>query len=352
MLISGGVDSSVALGLLKEAGFKVRAHYLKIWLEDELTYLGDCPWQEDLEFARSVCDSYDTPLEVMPLQREYEQKVIQYTLSELRAGGTPSPDLFCNSMIKFGAFADKSQSKWIATGHYARAIHTFDGETVTSSSLCKAADLVKDQTYFLSQLSQAQLQKIIFPLGQLEKNQVRQLAKDWNLANATRRDSQGICFLGKIPYREFVKHHLGEKSGPIIHRKTGKAVGEHLGSWFHTIGQRKGLGLSGGPWFVVAKDFAENIVFVDHEPEATGVSCIDVCNFNWLQPPSPKLLGSGLTAKLRHGSQTVKCRVSFAEENCQQLRVTLEGPDRGVASGQFCVLFHQNICLGSGRIKI
>jgi tRNA-specific 2-thiouridylase len=270
LLISGGVDSSVALGLLKNAGFQIKAYYLKIWLEDELTHLGDCPWEEDLKFARSVCEKYQVPLEVIPLQREYEKKVIQYTLQELKSGGTPSPDLFCNSLIKFGAFAEKSQSRWIATGHYARVIHSFDNEKVQSSKLCKAVDPIKDQTYFLSQLSQEQLKKVVFPLGSLDKQNVRELANSWNLPNASRKDSQGICFLGKIPYRTFVKHHLGEKSGAIVHRKTGKEVGIHDGSWFHTIGQRKGLGLSGGPWFVVEKDFEKNIIFVEHEPDALG----------------------------------------------------------------------------------
>jgi tRNA-specific 2-thiouridylase len=349
LLLSGGVDSSVALGLLKNAGYKVRAYYLKIWLEDELTHLGQCPWQEDLAFAKEVCDKYEVSLEVIPLQREYEQKVIQYTISELKAGGTPSPDLMCNSLIKFGAFAEKSKNYWIATGHYARAVHQIEDGSVVSSSLKKAKDPVKDQTYFLSQLSSQQLSRLIFPLGHLEKHEVRTYAQDWNLPNAKRKDSQGICFLGKIPYREFVKHHLGEKVGPIIHRETEQTVGEHNGSWFHTIGQRKGLGLSGGPWFVVAKDFDKNIVFVSQEEDATGNKQVLVKNFNWLERPAANT--DELEAKLRHGSQTYRCNVEpIQEEGGENLKVLLDEADRGAAPGQFCVLYQGKNCLGSGRI--
>jgi len=352
LLLSGGVDSSVALGLLKNAGYNVKAYYLKIWLEDELTHLGSCPWQEDLDYARGVCEMYDVPLEVVSMQREYENQVIQYTLRELKSGGTPSPDLFCNSLIKFGAFAEKFKSRWIATGHYARAVHTFAEDGSQTSHLCKAQDPIKDQTYFLSQLSQSQLQKLIFPLGQLEKKRVRELASEWQLPNADRKDSQGICFLGKIPYREFVKHHLGEKQGSIVHRKTGEKVGDHAGSWFHTIGQRKGLGLSGGPWFVVEKDFDANIVYVDHDEEAKGTDSIVLAKFNWLTKPAPEVLAGRFDAKLRHGAQTVGCKVSESSDDPTRLSVALESADRGVATGQFCVLFHQNTCLGSGRIIV
>ena len=207
-LISGGVDSSVALNILKNEGHDLTAYYLKVWLEDELAFLGECPWEADLKFVRAVCDQLDVPLEVISLQSEYLERVVSYALDELRAGRTPSPDIFCNQRIKFGAFFDHIDSSYekVATGHYAQI-----AQSNGTYHLKRAPDPVKDQTYFLSGMYQSQVARALFPIGNMMKSKVRQLARDFDLPNQARKDSQGICFLGKIRYPDFIAFHLGEK---------------------------------------------------------------------------------------------------------------------------------------------
>src|SRR3990167_853179 len=261
VLVSGGVGSSVALRLLKEKGYDLTAFYIKIWLEDELAFLGNCPWQEDLYFVEKVCAQANVPLEVISLQKEYWKKVVQYTISEVKSGRTPNPDILCNSRIKFGAFLEKIGDSYdkVATGHYGIIEEVND-----IFNLKMSPDLVKDQTYFLSHLTQDQLSKVMFPIGHLKKHEVRDLAQKFDLPNKDRKDSQGICFLGKLKFKEFVKYHLGTKKGDILEFETGKNCGVHDGFWFYTIGQRQGLGLSGGPWYVVKKDSEKNIIYVSN----------------------------------------------------------------------------------------
>ena len=196
VLLSGGVDSSVALKLLRrDEEHEITAFYLKIWLEDELAHLGECPWEDDLRFAREICSEARVPLEIVPLQKEYYERVVSYTITELRAGRTPSPDIFCNQRIKFGAFVDSVSASFekVASGHYGRIAE--DGGTFR---LLKGVDPIKDQTYFLSHLRQEQVARGLFPIGGLLKSEVRRLALDYELPNRMRADSQGICFLGKI----------------------------------------------------------------------------------------------------------------------------------------------------------
>ena len=250
VLLSGGVDSALALALLREAGHRLTAFYLKIWLEEELAFLGDCPWEEDLRYARAVCRELRVPLQVVPLQTEYQQAVVEYVLRALRAGRTPSPDVLCNRTIKFGAFVDRIGADYdaVASGHYARLAPAPDGHC----RLLRGVDPVKDQSYFLAYLRRGQLRRLRFPLGGLRKQQVRALARERGLAPSDRRDSQGICFLGKLSYPAFVRAHLGEAPGPIRELTGGARLGSHRGHWFHTIGQRQGLGLGDGPWYVAA----------------------------------------------------------------------------------------------------
>jgi tRNA (5-methylaminomethyl-2-thiouridylate)-methyltransferase len=350
VLVSGGVDSSVVLALLaSQKLFKLQAFYLKIWLEDELQSLGQCPWEEDLKYVRAVCEQFNVPLEIVPLQQEYNDLVVSYTIRELKAGRTPSPDIFCNQLIKFGAFLKKVGSDFdrVASGHYAQSLFDSYGR----ANLMLAVDPVKDQTYFLSQLSQDQLKKCLFPLGGMPKPKVRELAQQFNLATKDRPDSQGICFLGKIKYNDFVQFHLGEKKGDIIEWETKKKLGQHDGYWFHTYGQRKGLKLHGGPWFVVDKDVDKNQVFVSHQDlvsdQARTTFVITDCN--WFQsPPSPQ---KSYQSKLRHGPRLVPCTVTAADARNEFL-VTLAETDRGLAHGQFAVIYDDNICLGSGKIHL
>ena len=345
ILLSGGVDSSVALSLLKDEGHDVTAFYLKVWLEDELAYLGHCPWEEDVELAHAVCDKFDVPLEVRSLQKPYWDRVVRYTIDELQAGRTPSPDIFCNQRIKFGAFFDEIDASFerVASGHYARL--ECRGGAVR---LNKGIDPVKDQTYFLSHLFQSQLQRAMFPIGHLTKKEVRALAARLDLPNQARRDSQGICFLGKIKYNDFVRHHLGEREGDIVELASGDVLGRHLGYWFHTIGQRQGLGLSHGPWFVHSKDIERNVVYVAHADDLPDASrdTYTVEKLHWTCGPPER---ADLQVKVRHGRSLFNADVEVVSD--QRASVRLDRKEPGIAPGQFTVFYDGDVCLGGATIR-
>lgn len=346
MLISGGVDSSVALALLKEAGHDITAYYMKIWLEDELQFLGECPWEEDLEYVRAVCAQLGVPLEIVPFQKEYWERVVSYTVNEVKEGRTPNPDMLCNARIKFGAFYEmfgKDYDK-VATGHYAQTEEA-DGVTLLRMS----PDPIKDQTYFLSQLSQEQVRKALFPIGGYPKEEVRRLAEKFHLPNAKRKDSQGICFLGKIPFDEFVKFHLGIKPGKLIEEGTGKILGEHEGFWYYTIGQRKGIRLSGGPWYVVRKDPETNEVFLSHGENyaSEARNTFVVSSTNWIAGSAPEK--EDLQVKVRHGEKMYQSGLEHLGEG--RYRVMLDDEDSGLAAGQFAVFYDGEYCLGGGVIN-
>lgn len=350
VLMSGGVDSSVALlRLLSHTPQpSLKAYYLKIWLEDELDYLGTCPWEEDLNIVKEVCALAKVPLEVVSLQQEYQERIISYTLEELRAGRTPSPDVLCNTRIKFGAFYEfaGNHHMGIASGHYAGVYRTEDG----IYHLRQGRDPVKDQSYFLSHLRQDQLSRLVLPLDGLTKPEVRALAESFKLPNRTRPDSQGLCFLGKISFRDFIRHHLGTKQGKIVDRATGKFLGYHDGYWFHTIGQRKGLNLAGGPWYVASKDVDSNTVYVDHQDR----------NLNTVEDrfliPSPHWLSgepttTELRVKIRHGANSYGCSISKRADD-GTLEVRMDNKDKGIAAGQFAALYHDGTCLGGGIMAL
>ena len=346
VLTSGGVDSSVALMRLAEEGaHELTACYLKIWLEDELAFLGSCPWEEDLELVRQVCGRAGVPLEVLSLQREYLDTVVAYAVSELREGRTPSPDVVCNRMVKFGAFVDRVGDRFdlVASGHYARIGHR-DGR----ARLLRAADPRKDQTYFLCQLRQEQLRRSLFPIGGLMKTEVRELARRFRLPNAERPDSQGLCFLGRVPFDEFVRHHLGNRPGEVRDATTGALLGEHRGLWFYTIGQRQGLGLAGGPWYVVGKELASGRLLVVHGKllEAHARRRFRIPEPHWIAAAPTT---TRFAVKLRHGERLLACRVSPDPKG--GLCVDLEGAaDPGIAPGQFAVLYDGDECLGGGTM--
>ncbi|HEY6906824.1 MAG TPA: tRNA 2-thiouridine(34) synthase MnmA [Ignavibacteriaceae bacterium] len=346
VLLSGGVDSSVALKLLKDEGHDLTAYYLKIWLQDEFSFLGECPWEEDLEYARGVCKQLNVPLEILPLQNEYWDTVVSYTLTEIKEGRTPNPDIFCNSLIKFGQFYGKIDSSFekVASGHYAK-VEEENGKFI----LKRSPDPVKDQTYFLAYLTRQQLSRALFPIGSHTKSEIRDLAERFNLPNKSRKDSQGICFLGQIKFAEFIKHHLGEKKGNIIDIASGKAMGVHNGYYYYTIGQRSGLGLGGGPWYVVKKDIGENIIFISHENTSVMERLqFEVGKFNWInEAPEP---GKKYKVKIRHGTNFYECRLDYTGEN--KASVTIDKPDRGIAPGQFAVFYDDEICMGGGVILL
>jgi len=348
-LVSGGVDSSVALARLVERGDgPIRAYYLKIWLEDDASFLGDCPWEEDLSFARSVTATLGVPLEVVPMQEEYYERVVSYTLAELQAGRTPSPDIFCNQRIKFGAFYDAigGGADRIATGHYAGIER---GEGSEPDRLLMATDRVKDQTYFLSHLSQEQLRRCEFPLAGMNKHDVREYARARGFVNTDRPDSQGICFLGRIRYPDFVRHYLGERDGPILEYETERELGRHRGAWFYTIGQRQGLGLGNGPWYVVGRDVRTNIVQVSHAEHVMERARHEF-TIGSIHTVSGTIEPGRYHAKIRHGPDLIGCRVE-ATGVPDRLRVILDRSDRGIAPGQFAVIYDPPYCLGAGMIR-
>ncbi len=344
VLASGGVDSSVALKLLKEEGHDLTAFYLKIWLEDDLQFLGNCPWEDDLQYVREICEREGIPLEVISMQKEYWDEVVSYALKEIKAGRTPNSDLFCNSKVKFGKFFDKIDPSFdlVATGHYA------DKETIGETAyLKKAKDSFKDQTYFLAHLSQAQLQRAHFPLASFTKQEVRELAHRYDLPNQARKDSQGICFLGKIKYPEFVKHHFGERPGDLINADTGEKIGEHKGYWFYTVGQRKGIELSHGPWFVVRKDPKNNLIYISNNYHAEDKMRDEftVDDLHWIVE---KPQTNELQVKVRHGEVFYNAHVT---PDGEKLHVTIDRSDQGLAAGQFAVFYDGDYCLGCGVIQ-
>ena len=368
MLISGGVDSSVSLRLLKDEGHDITAFYLKIWLEDEMSFLGECPWEDDLSYIEKVCHDAAVPLVVVPFQKEYWERIVSYTIDEVKRGHTPNPDVLCNTRVKFGAFYEYLLEQYkdapfdkIASGHYAQT-EIIDGVAY----LKRSPDETKDQTYFLSQLTQAQVAKALFPIGGLQKSEVRALAKKYALPNALRKDSQGLCFLGKIRFDEFIKFHLGTKVGDMIDWETKKKVGEHEGFWYYTIGQRKGIKLSGGPWYVIDKDVKKNIVYISnsYRSENTARNTFEVSGLSWIsgdpcatakalcdtRSATPGMTdGSGLQVKLRHGALMYPCALKMIGED--KVEVTIDGYDTGIAAGQFAVFYKGEYCLGSGMIE-
>ncbi|GJP55240.1 hypothetical protein CLOM_g14211, partial [Closterium sp. NIES-68] len=251
VLLSGGVDSSVALRLLHAAGHECEAFYLKIWFQEDFeNFWSQCPWEDDLAMAQAVCDEISVPLRIVHLTDAYWQRVVSHCVAEIRNGRTPNPDMLCNSRIKFGAFYDHidlSHFDRVASGHYARVIRPLADHSQDIQGTSSAVQLVLSA----------------------DESEVRQLAASFNLPNQSRKDSQGICFLGKVKFPEFVARHVGEQEGLLVEAESGVALGTHRGFWFFTIGQRQGIKLSGGPWYVVAKDTATNTVFVSrnyHSP--------------------------------------------------------------------------------------
>jgi len=350
VLISGGVDSAVVVHQLCEQGYKPDLHYIKIGMEGEDS---SCSAEEDIELSQATARKYGLTLQVTDLQQEYWDRVVGYAIERVKQGLTPNPDVMCNKFIKFGAFHELVGRHYdlVATGHYARRI-----EREGLVWLGTAPDPVKDQTDFLAQLTYQQLEHSIFPIGHLLKEQVRQIAIDAHLPSAVRRDSQGICFLGKINYNDFLRKFLGEQEGRVIDIETGKVVGTHKGFWFHTIGQRKGLGLGGGPWFVVKKNIRKNIIFVAHGwdtqlqyghdfrlPDLHFITC------NPWEGSTPTDVP--VQFKVRHVDHFMPGTLSLDAEG---YHIHSDEAIQGIAPGQFgCIYDAQaHICLGSGEIAI
>ena len=370
VLISGGVDSAVVVHQLCEAGLKPDLHYIKIGMDGEDS---SCTAEEDIELSQATARKYGLKLEVTDLQKEYWEQVVGYTIERVKMGLTPNPDVMCNRLIKFGAFEQKvgCHYDYIATGHYATNVWR-DGKMWLGT----AKDPVKDQTDFLAQLSYEQLSHTLFPIGHLMKEEVRQIAIDAKLPSARRKDSQGICFLGKINYNDFLRRFMGEQDGKVIDIETGKVVGKHKGFWFHTIGQRKGLGMSGGPWFVVKKNVKKNIIFVAHgwDTQLQYGHDFRLADFHYITSPLPAPplgecfgaatlrecgtppkgeRGGGLPImfKVRHVDHFMPGTISLDDEG---YHVHSDAPIQGIAPGQFGCIYdaEATVCYGSGEIGI
>ncbi|NLI35847.1 MAG: tRNA 2-thiouridine(34) synthase MnmA [Bacteroidales bacterium] len=348
-LLSGGVDSAVVVHLLCEAGYKPALFYIKIGM-DNVDYM-DCSAEEDIEICQLIAHKYGLSLEVIDLQKEYWDMVAAYTIDKVKRGFTPNPDVMCNKYIKFGCFEERVGKDFdiTATGHYATTL-VRDNKVWLGT----AVDPVKDQTDFLAQITYLQVKKLMFPLGKLMKNQVRRIAEEAQLPNAKRKDSQGICFLGKINYNDFVRRFLGEKKGLIVELETGKKIGTHNGFWFHTIGQRKGLGLSGGPWFVVKKDIDQNIIYVSH---GYGVETqygkeFTMRDFHFItEDPWVDKDEVDVTFKIRHTPEFIHGKLIREGE---KFHIVSESLLQGIAPGQFGVIYDSksDFCVGSGEISV
>ena len=348
VLISGGVDSAVVVHRLYNQGHDLHLFYIRIGMDNGE---GDCSAEEDIEMCTLIARKYNLPFKVVSLHEEYWDNVMQYALDTVSKGLTPHPDMMCNKMIKFGFFEQRWGKEFdkTATGHYA-SIKEKDGKLY----LATAVDPVKDQTDFLAQISYEQLSHLMFPLGDIPKKEVRQIAEQAVLPNAKRKDSQGICFLGKINYNDFIRRHLGEKKGPIIQIETGKKIGEHKGFWFHTIGQRKGLGLSGGPWYVVKKNVRDNVVYVSNGYGTTKQygKFIHLDEMHWISgnPFKENCKDERIKFKNRHMPEFLSGKITHISAN--EYVIESENDIQGIAPGQFAVIYSEDcaLCYGSGVI--
>ncbi len=345
--ISGGVDSSVAAYLLKKQGYDVVGLFMINWEEGD-----ECTAEEDFEDVKRVCAKIGIPYFSVNYAKEYYERVFQYFLDEYKAGRTPNPDVLCNREIKFGPFLEKAKAlgaDMIATGHYAKT-YAKDGKTY----LAKAKDLSKDQSYFLNQLSQYQLSSVLFPLADIEKKEVRKIAKELGLSTAEKKDSTGICFIGERNFRKFLKQYLPAQAGDIC-TLDGKVVGKHEGLMYYTIGQRRGLNLGGRSdgngerWFVLKKDLEKNILYVSQgECEELFSSGLTATNFNFI-PEKPKEKEFDCFAKFRYRQPDQKVHVVVTGDDT--IKVDFFEKQRAITEGQFVVLYLEDgTCLGGGII--
>ena len=349
--ISGGVDSSVAAILLMKEGYEVEGLFMRNWDSSiNNDYLGNphlnnniCPQEQDYNDALEVCNKLGIKLHRIDFVKEYWDNVFEYFLSELKKGRTPNPDIMCNKYIKFDYFAKEAKrlgADYIATGHYAK---------MEDGYLKKAKDSNKDQTYFLCQLSHEQLSNVLFPLGDIDKSEVRRIAEEYDLITAHKKDSTGICFIGERNFKQFLTNYLPNQPGDVIDIDTNKKVGEHTGLMYYTIGQRKGLDIGGNKdrLFVVGKNLEKNILYVSFKEDndyLISTSCIvEDVNFNCELRPTK------CTAKFRYRAEEYPVTIEYLDNN--ELLVRYEEGVKAVTPGQACVLYLDDKCIGGGLIK-
>lgn len=353
--MSGGVDSSVSAALLMEAGYKVTGAYMKNWTLDVPG--ARCPWADDLAFAKRTAVRLGIDFRVYDFQEAYKRDVVDYMVAEYAAGRTPNPDVMCNQDVKFGMFlqaAEEDGFDFIATGHYARTEWNDEAKSADANAsmasgnrhLLRAADTHKDQTYFLYRMTQHAVDRTIFPLGNLTKPQVRELAAERNLPSANKPDSQGICFVGEASIRHFLRMYVETKPGDIIHAETGKKLGAHEGAIYYTLGQRKGLNLSGGPWYVVGKDMSANVVLVSESKESLerGERVVELDRTSWIAGAAPA--AGRYQVRTRHTGELAWAQLTSVAG--AEASLAFEDDHERVAAGQSVVLYDNSICLGGG----
>lgn len=342
--MSGGVDSSVAALLLKQQGYEVIGVFMKNW--DDTDESGVCTATEDFADVRRVCEDIAIPYYSVNFEKQYWDKVFTYFLDEYKAGRTPNPDVMCNKEIKFKAFMDYALSigaDYVATGHYAQ-VRTIHGKT----ELLRGVDNNKDQTYFLNQLTSDVLAKVIFPLGHMNKTEVRKIAKEHQLATATKKDSTGICFIGERNFKEFLSEYLPAQPGSM-QTIAGEVKGKHDGLMYYTLGQRHGLGIGGegDPWFVVGKNVRENILYVEQSSDNKYLysDALIATDVNWINDVEEAFT---CTAKFRYRQKDSKVTVQLLSGG--RVHVSFDHPQRAVTPGQAVVFYDDQVCLGGGTI--
>lgn len=337
--MSGGVDSSLTAALLLEQGHEVVGVYMKNWTQD-LPGM-KCPWADDLADAKRVAVQLGIDFKVFDFENEYKHKVVDYMIEEYKAGRTPNPDIMCNQEVKFKLFLEaalEDGADMIATGHYAQ---------VENGVLKQAVDGNKDQTYFLYRVTGEALAKTLFPLGGYTKPQVREMAKERRLYTAGKKDSQGICFVGKVGIRDFLSLYVEQKPGEIIDKQSGKVLGHHDGAIFYTLGQRHGLELGGGlPYYVVGKDMDKNEVYIttDLNDGSLWKESITLGSVHWINQ-TPK--AGHYTVRVRHRASLITASLEFVGN---EVTLKLENAERAVAAGQSVVVYDDDTCLGGGII--
>jgi len=340
--MSGGVDSSVTAALLKEQGHEVTGIYMKNWTQDLPGMI--CPWADDLADAKRVAVQLDIPFKVYDFQAEYKAKVVDYMIDEYKAGRTPNPDIMCNQEVKFKLFLEtalEDGAEMIATGHYAR-VH--DGQ------LFAGLDPGKDQSYFLYRVTQEALSRTLMPVGDMQKSDVRKKAEELGLVTASKKDSQGICFVGKVGIRDFLSEYVETMPGNIIDKDSGNVIGQHDGAIFYTIGQRQGLGVGGGlPYYVTGKDMDKNEVYVTTKLNDTELwrDTLTLRDLHWINAVPD--VGSHLKARTRYRAKLIDAEILSLADGTLELK--LEDEERAVTAGQSTVLYDGDRVLGGGIVS-
>lgn len=346
--MSGGVDSSVTAALLKKQGFDVIGVFMKNWSDNFGDY--GCTWAEDAEDARKVAQQLNIPFYVWNFEKEYYDNVVEYFLKEYEMGRTPNPDVMCNSEIKFKVFLNKALdlgADFVATGHYAIVRGEGQGAN-TVYKLHKGLDPAKDQSYFLYRLTQKQLSKVLFPIGEYKKSEIRELAREFKLPTAEKKDSQGICFIGKINVTEFLKEKIKTQAGEIV-TTSGQVVGKHDGLPFYTIGQREGIGIGGnGPYYVVDKDFLANKLLVTNDKNDSKLwkNQFEITDLTWVGDNPVFPIKAGVSIRYHHPDYPAL----IERMDSDKLSIRFDNPQRAVTPGQSAVIYQDDQLIGGGVI--